>query len=740
MGGLRPRFRNDLIATSAEAEGVAYVDVQDPASGTQFRFYDFEYALALQMDGQSVEEIIAWAADSYSMALTEEGVAEFARQLGELGFLDLEPPARDESAPSVSHLVNEAVSQVTALPTRGDRGAGSAYGDFSFKDGDGGEETTADAEWSSANGGRTVGGRELDDRAAEGIEFPAPAPETAGRGGAGERQRSAAALEEFNDGEPTSHWVPPLGPEQKREPSQWAMHLDEDLQPKGGGAAAVPEPRPPASAAPPVAETLMGFSAAGPQTAELLGKPGRARPLAPATPPPIAGAGPAKAGSAPASATERPPALPGPATPPPLSAVTPPPSVPFERRQPPAPEEVVMSAFQQTAAATDAAASAAAPKAPSSARQQFRAPAEPPRSTRGTKVAALVMVLLLAAAAAAYYFWSTSVAGAAVMRVRVLSPRPTAVYRWFDSTGRVAGGELRTLAFEGGGRLVDVLPAGSIFAAGEIIARLQGAMLVEADVSRHRSRLLFYEQMRDSMRAASNAPAARQAEIKIAVKTDLLSEAERALAPRVIRPSEAGTVVETVAKVGESVPPRAVVLKINPGRLRGEFTLPSDDVAVAQRLAFCRIEVAGQAPTASNAALGVRRGGESSAADSGPPQVGSPRYLDCERRRADIAGTEGSVVVELPAGAAVTAGQPLRLARARFDGVFPIPRAAIARSGDTERVFVAVGGLAEARAVTLAEPAAGDEALVAQGLDVGDAVITDAPVGLRDGARIALDR
>jgi len=42
--------------------------------------------------------------------------------------------------------------------------------------------------------------------------------------------------------------------------------------------------------------------------------------------------------------------------------------------------------------------------------------------------------------------------------------------------------------------------------------------------------------------------------------------------------------------------------------------------------------------------------------------------------------------------------------------------------------------------VTLVEAATGEEALVAQGLDVGDAVIVDAPNDLRDGARIAVDK
>src|SRR5258708_1863772 len=206
MGGLSPRFRQDLNAVAAEADGVSYVDVQDPVSGTQFRFYDFEYALATQMDGRPVGDIIEWAAESYAMPLTEEGVGEFARQLGELGFLELDEPPAEEAAPPVSHLVNEAVSQVTALPTRRESGAAAgAYGDFTFQGGTGGEAASADAEWSSDERARTVSGGDIADLAAFGA-MAASATDVAAAS-----PPAAAAMHEFNEGEPTSHWVPPMG-------------------------------------------------------------------------------------------------------------------------------------------------------------------------------------------------------------------------------------------------------------------------------------------------------------------------------------------------------------------------------------------------------------------------------------------------------------------------------------------------------------------------------------------------
>jgi multidrug efflux pump subunit AcrA (membrane-fusion protein) len=58
--------------------------------------------------------------------------------------------------------------------------------------------------------------------------------------------------------------------------------------------------------------------------------------------------------------------------------------------------------------------------------------------------------------------------------------------------------------------------------------------------------------------------------------------------------------------------------------------------------------------------------------------------------------------------------------------------------GDRRAVWVAGrDGTAEAREVTLAE--AGDEALVSDGLRVGDRVIVDPPADLRPGSRLAID-
>src|SRR4051794_168938 len=88
MDDASPRFRQDLEAAATEAEGVACVDVRDPQTGTNFRFYDFEYQLALQFNGQPLRDIVAWASQAYGVDLTVDGINEFAGRLSELGFLE----------------------------------------------------------------------------------------------------------------------------------------------------------------------------------------------------------------------------------------------------------------------------------------------------------------------------------------------------------------------------------------------------------------------------------------------------------------------------------------------------------------------------------------------------------------------------------------------------------------------------------------------------------------------------
>ena len=102
------------------------------------------------------------------------------------------------------------------------------------------------------------------------------------------------------------------------------------------------------------------------------------------------------------------------------------------------------------------------------------------RSGAAVRVAVL-LILLLAIVGIVYLQRSRENARVPeAVRVRVLSPKPAAVYRWFPGPGTVTDHEARTLAFESAGTLAELLPPGTAFAAGDILGKLRGAQPIEA--------------------------------------------------------------------------------------------------------------------------------------------------------------------------------------------------------------------------------------------------------------------
>jgi hypothetical protein len=360
-----------------------------------------------------------------------------------------------------------------------------------------------------------------------------------------------------------------------------------------------------------------------------------------------------------------------------------------------------------------------------------------PKSRAGRVVA--VIILLLAIAGVVYVAISRENARVppAATRVRVLQPKPAAVYRWFSPRGVVTDHEARTLAFESSGTLAELLPPGTAFAGGDILGRLRGAAPIEALLSRHRARLAFYQQMRESMRAANNRPELRQAELRLVEKQRLIDDTTASLAKLVVRASEPGEVVETLAKVGMPVRTNAPVVRVKGRMLHGEFELDAEEIAIADKLGFCRVEVVGLGPRASNS---PEPAAKATATDGVSPDAQAvPRFIDCTLVKSGEAGSK-KLRVTLPDNLGLVPGQPLRLARQRYDAVFPIPAGAVGGGADGPRtIWVAsAAGTAERRDVVVADQS--DDALVSDGLRVGDEVILDAPANLQPGAPIAEQR
>lgn len=625
MDDASPRFRQDLAVSTTEADGVACVDVRDARSGASFRLYDFEYQLALQLNGQPMAQVIAWASMTYGVDLTAEGIGEFAGRLSELGFL--EAGAGTESA--------------TAAPAST---PGSA------------ETESAEDEWNSPQGVKTA-------------QFDPDPAMLAGAPEATADRTPVASLHQLA-----------------------AVDIDLDRAPIAPPVATAS--RAPAPAAP-TAPAGMSDSAKSRWALDLDGA--------------------LQAPDSPAAVTAPAPAAKDIALPPRPVATMKPAGI-AERRQPPAPEAVVMAGFSEVTAKRGNA-----------------------RSSGAGRLVVVLVLILGAAAAVGYYFWTRQhVAAPQALRVRVMSPKPTAVYRWFSGRGAVTDYETSTVAFATAGRLTDLLPAGTKLAAGDIIGKLAGATAVETLLAHDRSRVGFYRQMRDSMRAADNLPELRQAELRLAEKQRLVADTTASLARLTVQAVEPGEVIETLAKIGTPVPAGAPVARVKGQLLHGAFELDGDERAVLANLDFCRVEVVGLGPRAEN--LAARRETTASAvADSGPIEAqAGPRFVDCKPPVGEVSAGD-KVEVALPGDLGLVSGQPLRLARRRYDAVFPVPARALVGGGDKKSIWIAGrDGRAESRAVAVAD--LGDEALVSDGLHVGDDVIVDPPAGLQPGSPIAATR
>ena len=318
---------------------------------------------------------------------------------------------------------------------------------------------------------------------------------------------------------------------------------------------------------------------------------------------------------------------------------------------------------------------------------------------------ALIATVLATAVGYAVYRFVIAPADTAVS-VDTVVPSPSAVYRWFGTDGEMQPPAPATLVLPAGGKVVQLREAGSRFRAGDVLANTDEGKRQEVEIDHLRERIAYYQQMLEAMTAEGNKAEVRQAEIKLGEKRRLLDEAMAAFAQVAIVAATDGEVEAVMVKKGDNAKPGDAVLTLKAHQARAVFKLPHDDAEQAQRLAFCRVLLA-DAPA------------------------------DCEFVGTDA---EDTVVVELPVGTVGNPGQAVRLARARFDGVFPVPNSAVVHVGNTERLFVATpSGRVQVRAIAVADRS-DQETLVAQGIDVGDAVIVNASTSLTAATRVRVTK
>ncbi len=85
----RPYFRNDLVARPLDDGGQRFIEVTDPDSGTSFKFYEIEYAIACAMDGErDVGELAEWARIELGLEPSPDELQVVIGTLGDLGYLE----------------------------------------------------------------------------------------------------------------------------------------------------------------------------------------------------------------------------------------------------------------------------------------------------------------------------------------------------------------------------------------------------------------------------------------------------------------------------------------------------------------------------------------------------------------------------------------------------------------------------------------------------------------------------
>ena len=293
----------------------------------------------------------------------------------------------------------------------------------------------------------------------------------------------------------------------------------------------------------------------------------------------------------------------------------------------------------------------------------------------------------------------------ASVRVRVLVAKPLAVLRWFDSSAPLEALPHQALGFPVGGKVIRLASLGTALRAGDVVAATDAARWELADLAKQQERLAYYQQRLEGTKNTGDEKRAGAARAQVEFRAGLVEQTRQALSHVAVMAQAAGQVEATLVTLGQIVQAGAPAVRLQSAGWRATFELARPLTARVRKQGFCGAEIEGR-PAACSLALD--------------------------------AGDETHVVIDLPSEAATTAGQMVRLLRARFADAFLVPASALLRVGEGDRVLVvSPAGRAEARSVVVADRGAA-EAVITQGLDSGDSIIveTSQPVGA--GARVRM--
>jgi multidrug efflux pump subunit AcrA (membrane-fusion protein) len=759
MADARPRFRRDLEARAVEIDGIAYVEATDPRSGANFRFYDFEHAVAEALDGRELGLVVSDARERSGLDLTAEQLATFTDRLRELGFLEVGDDDATHSGPAPLGMLPAAAALPPPEPAAEDLPAGPSVAPGSTEKlrtlGSTEKLPTLDEQGPPVEEEKKAPPVEeppADRKRPPAEEPPAEPPPVTEPDSPGPKRKVTRELGEAA----VASLAEPRTPEESVRAASPAAEL-EPLSPPAEGSVVAPDldddeetgafhrrsddapttihRRPDDNKG-----TLFGMpfeemdamvaavrargGAEPPPAAEAEAKPAEAKPpQAPAPTPPAVTAKepesqpPETRADGPEAKPERvsrpmpvlvpppseppapfPPAIELPRSPfPPAASAPELPKSPF----PPAatPEPSVPAGAPQAASGSSPGASALGTSA--------EVPAlVPPTPSPARRISPLVFAgagIAVAASIGFFVFRLTSAPQQGPITVRTIAPVPGSTYRWFDATGTVKAAGERTLTFTTGGKVLRVLGPGTVFAAGDLIAEVEGAPQNKGALEHNKRRLAYYEGRLAQMQKENNRPEIRQAEIKIAEKKRLVAEAQARLARQGVIAVTSGEIAEALVAPGAVVKAGAPAVKVKGTDWRAEFELSREEANDARHLGFCRALVDG-------------------------------KPLECSL--SPEGGDETHLLIDLPSEAPLAAGKPVRLAKARYDGVFVLPASALVPTkGSDRRVYVVRDGRAESYAVVLADQTPG-EIVVTQGIEPGSEVVAEVPPGLRPKAAV----
>ena len=769
----RPRFRRDLEAVPLEADGQRFVEVTDPRTGQSFRFYDFEYRVAIAIDGLTFAQIIPWLKLATGIALEECELEDFAAHLDELGFLEPEfeggerkrrvPRPASAEPPSAALATEPAPSAPEASVPPADEaalpGASAPSTDPAPEEPAPPLVPTVDeapaplvesgAAWAAASEEAAL------PPAVEAAELEPPT--------AKEPDETAAAPTEADTAEATSLALSAAGvvlepmatpeemvPAPEEAPEAWSQPWPE------AAASEVPE----VDALAPV-EALEAVAPVPAEASETPACASREAPEEPALAPAAATAEPVPApeGSTPAlaEAVNEPAPAPAPVpvdvaaepVPPPLETPAAAAHPPMAVAEAPAPEPSMPAGSPLEPAPPEPRKldSTAFPVLPTPPPRPFEYPAAPARvasfsppppetpparavppsyvtpapTTLGPLLAAERVALRRRQRRRLLVFGSLGVLAAAAVLAIALP--------FFFPARQAARIEVRTLnaapetvyRFYASTAAVSPLPGLMLkFPAAGQVTRIVpvGSMVAVGDVlaAVEAARPLQNQLARQRERLAFNQQMAEGMH-----QAGNIAEEEKQAAKVEERKAKVDKILRALAQV-------AVVASTS-GEVEETFTREGETVE------------------AGSLALRLRSSGHRATFELSSAQAAEARRLAfcrlgveghvLECTQAQGRADESRVSVEIGSLPAALLGRPARLARARFDGAVVLPASAVLMAGRRFQVLVvSPGGRVEARPVTVAEQNA-TEVIVIQGLDAGDSVIIELDSKLRPGVLVS---